>query len=335
VIRSVSVTAVVPAWNAAESLEACLAALKRLTWQPVETVVFDDGSTDETAAIAKAAGVTVLRNLGPPLGPATGRNRAAALAATDLILFVDSDVVLAPSALEVLINELQQFGAAAAFGSYDDAPHARRASSVYLNLRHHYIHQTGARQASTFWAGIGLVRRDVLEKIGGFDAAGFARPSIEDIDLGARLCAAGYMVRLVPEAQGTHWKDWTVIKVWRTDIFARALPWSKMIADGRAVPTTLNAARIERYRAVAAMLLLLSLIASLVSPGALIAAGAALAAYLSLNKAFFGLLLRRGGARITLVGIAMHWCYHLYASVIFVLVTGATRLGMRSKHHHA
>jgi hypothetical protein len=45
----------------------------------------------------------------------------------------------------------------AVFGSYDDAPRAPNFIAQYKNLFHHYVHQHGKEEASTFWAGCGTV----------------------------------------------------------------------------------------------------------------------------------------------------------------------------------
>src|SRR5205823_14615127 len=114
-------------------------------------------------------------------------------------------------------------------------------------------HQSGRRDATTFWSGIGLMRADVFGQFGGYNAALFAHPSIEDVELGMRLLNAGKRIRLVPDAQGTHWKDWTLWRVWHTDVVRRALPWSRLIADGQLAEADLNLARKERMLAVLAL----------------------------------------------------------------------------------
>jgi hypothetical protein len=69
---------------------------------------------------------------------------------------------------------------AAVFGSYDRRPRAPGLVSQYRNLLHHYTHQIGNPEAGTFWSGCGAIRRSVFVGVGGFDAARFPRPSIED-----------------------------------------------------------------------------------------------------------------------------------------------------------
>ena len=72
-----------------------------------------------------------------------------------------------------------------------DAPAAANFLSQYKNLLHHYVHQHAHTQASTFWTGCGAMRLSTFLALGGFDAAAYRRPSIEDIDLGYRLRRRG------------------------------------------------------------------------------------------------------------------------------------------------
>ena len=147
-------------------------------------------------------------------------------ATSEILVFVDADVIVHRSAIEDLVSTIvENPTVVAAFGSYDDQPRSRRAAALYANLRHFYIHQNGQRDAQTFWAGLGAIRRNVFHGVGQFDLQ-ISTPSIEDIDLGVRLIASGYQIRLVPTAQGTHCKDWRLLQLWRTDIFHRAIPWS-------------------------------------------------------------------------------------------------------------
>ncbi|CAA9532790.1 MAG: hypothetical protein AVDCRST_MAG91-3122 [uncultured Sphingomonadaceae bacterium] len=321
-----TVSAIVPAYNAEETLEEALAALRLALRPGDELILFDDGSIDATGPIAARAGARVLRNRQAPLGPAHGRNKAAAAATGDLLFFVDADVVVAADALDLLIRAMVDGDAAAAFGSYDDQPRSRRLSSLYMNLRHHFVHQGGSRDASTFWAGIGLVRREIFEAVGGFDARLFATSSIEDVELGMRLVRADHRVLLVPEAQGTHLKVWTLRQVWRTDIFRRAAPWSRLIADGHVVGADLNTAPRERRNALLAMALVPATALPFFWPPLALAPAAVVAGYVIGNRGFFGFLARRLPPHTLPGAAAMHWCYHLYASATFALVTTSRRV---------
>ncbi len=165
---------------------------------------------------------------------------------------------------------------------------------------------------------------------GGFDVAQFAFPSIEDVELGMRLIASNQRIILVPEAQGTHWKDWSLWRVWHTDIVRRALPWSRLIADGQVATPDLNLSSSERLLAALALAVPLFFVLGLIWPAALVLTVAAVFLYVWGNRPFFGFLAKRLPASKLLGAIAMHWCYHLYASATFGLVLIATRLGLRS-----
>src|SRR6476661_7120595 len=94
------VSVVIPAYRAARTLPAGLAALAAQTYPAdhLEIIVVDDGSPDETAAVAEAAGARVLRQANR--GPATARNRGALAATGDLVLFTDADCAPTPAWVE-------------------------------------------------------------------------------------------------------------------------------------------------------------------------------------------------------------------------------------------
>ena len=335
---------VVPARDAEATLPACLAAIAASTLQPAAVVLVDDGSTDGTAAIAEAAGALVLRPDAAPLGPGRARDLAVSRTAAgfggnearsaDLVALIDADVAVHPDALGKLVAELRDdSGVVAAFGSYDDDPPAPAVASRYANLRHHFTHQNAGGEAVTFWAGLGVVRRAAWDAAGGFGDR-YHRPAIEDIDLGRRLVAAGGRIRCVPAAQATHLKAWTLGQLWRTDVFQRALPWSRLLVNEPPVTpveppphrrtervSKLNTGRADQFSALAVhgfwFTLLLGL---LVHPLLLLGPPLCLVAWVLLNRRFLGLLARRGGAKLLLGGGLLHATYHGYASVAFAWV---------------
>ncbi|MBN8831831.1 MAG: glycosyltransferase family 2 protein [Sphingomonadales bacterium] len=332
--RTPRVAVIVPAWNAASTIEPCLRAIAAQTCPPVECVLFDDGSTDETPGIAERYGVRVIGHAGQPIGPAAGRNRAAAAVDADLLMFVDADVVLAPDALEKLVAPFASPEVMAAFGSYDASPPSRRLSSVYVNLRHHFTHQRGEREAQTFWSGIGMVRREAFLALGGFDADLFPWPSIEDVELGARIVASGGRIRLVPEAQGGHYKDWRLKQLLHADIFRRALPWSLLIAQGKAPSNALNVSHREGLKSILSGCILLALLIGLFQPPALLGAAALFILYCIANRDFLSLVWHKAGLVAALVAAMLHCLYHFYAAAVFALVSLAARLGFMKPTRH-
>ncbi|MBV6521966.1 MAG: hypothetical protein MNPFHGCM_02110 [Gemmatimonadaceae bacterium] len=222
-----------PAHDAAGVLPAALAALAasdlpRDRW---ELLIVDDASSDETATIAARYADAVIRIPGRAHGPAYARNRGAEVAQGDILVFLDSDVVVHSDTLSRFAEILEvQPDLAGVFGSYDDRPPAPGLMSQYRNLLHHYTHQQHAGEASTFWAGAGAIRRSVFMEAGMYDEWHFARPQIEDIELGGRICQMGHRILLQPDIQVTHLKHWTLRNVIRTDLRDRGIPWARLLA---------------------------------------------------------------------------------------------------------
>jgi len=149
----------------------------------------------------------------------------------------------------------------AVIGSYDRRPAANGFVSEYRNLMHHFVHHRGKREASTFWAGCGAIRKSVFLESGGFNE-NYRAPSIEDIELGYRLARTGRKLALNPEIQVTHLKSWGLRSMLKTDFFYRALPWSELTLRSGRMPNDLNL-RISQRISVALVALLISLAAYL------------------------------------------------------------------------
>jgi GT2 family glycosyltransferase len=331
----VKLAAIVPVHNGGDALRRCLEALLAGTRVPDELIVVDDASTDGSGEIAQRQGTTIIRLNDGPNGPAVARNRGAAAATGDALLFIDADVVVHPDTVARIESYLSdEPGVHALFGSYDDDPPVRGMVARYKNLEHHYVHQHGRREAGTFWAGCGAIRREAFSAIGGFDER-YARPSIEDIELGMRLRRAGYRIWLCRDVQVAHLKRWTFAGLLQSDIRDRAIPWSRLIASQRGrIPDDLNLGWRSRASALAAWLpvlaWLLAGIAQLLAFSsaldigigwwAILGTGLGLLGLLFLNWDLYRFLARRGGLAFALGAAWLHWLYLIYSSATLVAV---------------
>jgi len=91
---STLVTIVVPTKNVARTLDACLASIRAQDHSPIELIVVDNHSTDDTVAIAERY-ADVVRTAGPERS--AQRNLGYALATGEWVVWIDSDMVLTPS----------------------------------------------------------------------------------------------------------------------------------------------------------------------------------------------------------------------------------------------
>lgn len=278
-----SVSAIVPATNRPETLERCRDALQRCETPPDEIILVCEPANANAAA---------------------ARNVGARRATGEVLLFVDSDVEVGYDAVtRVRAAFNADPGLVALFGSYDDAPSAPGVVSGFRNLLHHHVHQSSAGPATTFWTGLGAVRREAFERAGGFDES---VSYMEDIDLGMRLSGAGAYIVLDPELLGTHLKPWSVWSMVRTDFAARGVPWVRLLLRHRHSAGALNLSWRHRFSAGASIVGVGALVGG--RPKLALAAGAAL---VWLNRGFYALLLRRRGPFEAGAGVALHALHHI------------------------
>ena len=234
------VSVIVPVHNGSKQIKACLAALAASSYPSFEIIVVDDCSTDDTVVTARRDGVNVL-SLPKQSGASAARNYGAQNAQGDMLLFIDSDVVVRKETIELVVDVFQHnTDIAAVFGSYDDDPVEGNFISQYRNLFHHFHHQQSDNEAFTFWAGCGAVWKNVFEEIGGFNHKRYGKPSIEDIELGYRIHKNGYKILLDKNLQVKHLKRWKFLSMLRADIFQRSIPWSRLILETKFMPKHLN-----------------------------------------------------------------------------------------------
>ncbi|MCS5690772.1 glycosyltransferase [Cyanobium sp. FGCU-6] len=301
----------------------CLQAAQAALGPGDELLVVFDGVPPPPPDWLHASGAVLLQT-GARSGPAAARNLGANKASHPILLFVDADVEMHRDAIERIrahFNADPQLEAL--FGSYDDRPAAAGLVSRFRNLLHHHTHSSHPGPASTFWAGLGAIRRDAFLAAGGFDAAAYPRPSIEDIELGLRLHDAGGRILLDPSIQGTHHKCWTLPLMLRTDIRQRAIPWGRLLLRRRQLPATLNLSTSARLSAAASLLIPLALAAGTIPPwrmGASLLLALTLALIVLLNRPFLALLRRRGGIRLAAAGTGLLILYLLSSSLTFAAV---------------
>lgn len=314
-----TISVVMPAYNAAHYLPRVLTPLLEMmrVGEVAEVLVVDDQSTDNTAALAAEMGATVIvtpQNGGPGLA----RNLAADHAIGDILWLVDSDVIAWPGGAGKILAAFADPSVDAVFGSYDEEPDGQQWLSKYKNLTHRYHHQIAGREASTFWAGCGALRKSRFLELGGFDVETYKVPSIEDIELGYRIRRAGGRILILPDLLGKHLKVWSFKNIIHTDIFRRAMPWARLMIGREGLSNELNTGPLERFRAGIAGLLILSVFLLVIMPAIWpLIIGLTIVAIV-INQHFFAFLMRHGGIGFAVASIMFHQLYYVYSAVVFV-----------------
>jgi glycosyltransferase involved in cell wall biosynthesis len=310
---SPTISVVIAVRNGAGTLDRCLEALSRSDLTPWECLVVDDASDDGSMAVAERHGARVIA-VDKRRGPAHARNVGARQARGAVVLFLDADVCIHRDAITRLEDHFRRDPSLdAVIGAYDDSPAATPFVSQYRNLLHCSTHRLGLPDASTFWSACGAIRREAFLRCGGFDDH-FDRPAIEDIEFGSRLKAQGGRILLDSAIQVQHLKCWTLGSMIKTDIFDRGIPWTRLILRSGSMPNDLNVRWSQRLSVALA-----SLLAAAVLLGAGYTALACVLALVRLNWPFYTLVSKRLGSWSILRAIPLHFLFHFYCAVAFLM----------------
>lgn len=224
-----TVGVIIPALDEAETIARCIASVK--DEQAAEVIVADGGSTDNTRAIAAAEGATVIDS---PRGRARQMNTGAAVASSDVLLFLHADCTLERGAVRRLRRILSEGRHVVGYfrQKIDGRNPAYRLIEFASNLRARWLMRPYGDQAMFF-------TREMFQAIGGFPDV----PILEDLLIARR--ARSYIPWLaMPEAVTSSARRWQ-----HDGIVRRILRnWWVAIGERRGVPL---AELRRRYECVA------------------------------------------------------------------------------------
>ncbi len=203
------VSVVIPTYNRRSILEKCLLALEQQALpsevEAYEVIVVDDGSTDGTPTwlkdeVSRFPHVRMVEQ--EHGGPAEGRNRGVDHARGDVIVFIDSDLVVTESFLACHARALRRCWQRRG----DRLCFTYGAVINTANFEHPTTepHKLQDLSWAYFATGNVAIDREVLERSGLFDV-GFRLYGWEDLELGERLRQMGVELVKCPEAVGYHW----------------------------------------------------------------------------------------------------------------------------------
>jgi GT2 family glycosyltransferase len=193
------VSIITPVLNRAETVRACLASVTSQTYQPIEHIVVDGGSTDGTLEFIQEYHPSHRFRwiTGPDNGMYEAINRGISIAQGEVLAYLNSDDLYLPWSVEVAVHALRQPGIELVYGDLGvlrkkrNGRGARFLIQFYpdFNLRHYSFVET-IGQPTAFW------RRSLMERIGLFDVR---YRLIGDCEYWLRAALSGAKPRHVPE----------------------------------------------------------------------------------------------------------------------------------------
>jgi N-acetylglucosaminyl-diphospho-decaprenol L-rhamnosyltransferase len=202
----------IPNYNGAKRLGRTLRSLREQS-RPLEVVVVDNGSSDDSAALVREGFPEVeLLELGRNVGFGPALNRAVAAHPAEALILLNNDVECEPRFLEALLDGLGEgvdsvagvLVQEAAPGLIDSAGVLADATLMGFDHLHGEPVDTALSAPDPLGptGGAALLRRGAFEAVGGFDERIFLY--YEDLDLALRMAAAGSRCRLAGEARALH-----------------------------------------------------------------------------------------------------------------------------------
>jgi cellulose synthase/poly-beta-1,6-N-acetylglucosamine synthase-like glycosyltransferase len=202
-IETKSVSIIIPTFDGASRIGACLDALtKQTAGRDIEILVVNDGSTDSTVDVVTLYSEIRLISQANA-GPAAARNRGASEARGALILFTDDDCVPMAGWLEAMIEPFEDPEVVGAKGVYRTHQKRLIARFVQIEYEDRYRLMAGLESIDFIDTYSAAFRRDRFLEMTGYDTS-FPVACAEDAELSYRMSARGWKMKFVPSAVVYH-----------------------------------------------------------------------------------------------------------------------------------
>lgn len=207
---------VIPVYNAEKEIGDCLNAICNSKYTPNEVIVVDDFSSDRSALVASRFKCRIIKNK-VNKGPAESRNIGGFAAKGDLILFLDSDIIVSEDTLTKIVHSFNEYPQIAGTWCIMSKRHPHtNFCSQYKNLFLHFYAMQLEKFGSHFVSAVATLKREIFVESGGFDTR-FKTVCMEDVELGHRLGSRGFKIYLNKDIEVVHTKYYSLKKLVKND----------------------------------------------------------------------------------------------------------------------
>lgn len=198
---SPTVSIIIPTHNRSMLLREAIESVLAQTFAPIEVIVVDDGSVDDTEPVVAAYGESVRYIRQENTGVAAARNHGFADSHGEYVGFLDDDDIFLPAKIEQQVRQLESKPEIALTHCrfYHINERGKRISRIGLLPQGNVLAQLLCK--NFIWMGAPLIRRRVLEQVGAFDAQ---LSTGADYDIWLRIAAAGYEFGCVQQPLGAY-----------------------------------------------------------------------------------------------------------------------------------
>ncbi|MFW5782398.1 MAG: glycosyltransferase family 2 protein [Candidatus Muiribacteriaceae bacterium] len=202
------ISLIIPTYKRESLFRSCLLSLKRQSFRDFEAIIVDDSPGDEIEQVLKNTDLNIpvryFRNKGT--GQAAARNLGVAKSSGEIVLFVDSDVILTEKALENHVRAHERSDIV--IGRVEFPPGVRiNRYNLYTDVAFYFRGlERGFTDFIKFLTCNLSIKRSLFESSGGF-SEDFSTYGFEDLELGYRLCGKEKKIYFEPEALAYHYNN--------------------------------------------------------------------------------------------------------------------------------
>ncbi|MFC1668295.1 glycosyltransferase [Chlamydiota bacterium] len=195
------VSVIIPSYNSAQYLKEAIESCLDQTYENIEIIVIDDGSTDDTAILVKHYGNNITYVYQKNSGLASARNTGIKRAKGDYVQFLDADDIILKEKIEFQVNYLEEHKDNDVV--YCDVRYFEnndKKELIDLQLQHHTGHILGKLLLENFIPlNVLLFSRKCIEKIGVFKGDGSYLYGVEDWEYLIRIAYNGFLFGYIDE----------------------------------------------------------------------------------------------------------------------------------------
>ena len=239
------VSVIIPVKNSSNTLGQCIRSVKRSYYKNYEIIVVDDHSTDNSVEIANSYKCNVIQ-VKDGNGANNARNVGASAAKGEILMFVDSDIVLRRETILGIVEALEENHLDAVVGVYSTKHRHETLVSQYKNLWVRYSYIKSPPTIDWLFGSISGIKRQAFEKLGGFNVELLAKHGHDDIELGKRAAQAKLNIVLDIEIEVEHLKNYTLLSFIKNE-FNRSVGFAELAIIFRETTQSIKRGFVNVY----------------------------------------------------------------------------------------
>ena len=205
------ISIIIPVYNASLTLKECLEAIFYSNLKNFEVIVVSDNSSDNSVEIAKQFQCKIIE-LPQNRGPGFARNEGAKTAEGDVLLFLDSDVIIDKEALNPLSDKFSDNEVNVIQGIYSHKPTYNIPTQYQQSFYCYYSWHSSMKYTSSLATNCFAIRRKIFIELNGFNT-NIKRATSEDEEFGYMLINKGYKILILRQLNGEHRVSYNFIKL--------------------------------------------------------------------------------------------------------------------------